>query len=156
MPDHQDEIPPSGFYGRLSSMKSYASPLSFLTILSPKRPDFLATMTPEEKAVMGQHLAYTWKLFDQGKIVLGGAPPTGPSGSSCGGWIRQKKCSGSMKPAAGQGPSGPRRPRPWGGVGRTGDGMRMIRPRLIIMSQPRPGSDSRPSAGRVGSVENPK
>jgi hypothetical protein len=61
-------------------MKSYASPLSFLSTLRPHRPDFLATMTPEEKAVMGQHLAYTWKLFDQGKIVLGGAATNGAIG----------------------------------------------------------------------------
>ena len=29
--------------------------LSFLTTLRPKRPDFLATLTPEEKAMTGQH-----------------------------------------------------------------------------------------------------
>jgi hypothetical protein len=39
--------------------------LSFLTTLRPKRPDFISTMTPEEKAVMGQHLAYTRQLFDR-------------------------------------------------------------------------------------------
>jgi uncharacterized protein YciI len=37
-------------------------------------------MTPEEKAVMGQHLAYTRQLFDQGKIVLGGAATDGAIG----------------------------------------------------------------------------
>jgi len=35
--------------------------------MDPKHPDFLATMTPEEKAVMGQHMAYTRELFDQGR-----------------------------------------------------------------------------------------
>ena len=47
--------------------------LSFISTLRPKCPYFLATMTPEEKAVMGQHMAYTRQLFDQGKIVPGGA-----------------------------------------------------------------------------------
>jgi hypothetical protein len=56
------------------------SPLSFLSTLRPKRPDFLATMTLEEKAVMGQHQAYTRQLFDQGKIVLGGAATDGAIG----------------------------------------------------------------------------
>jgi hypothetical protein len=37
-------------------------------------------MTPEEKAVMGQHLAYTRQLFDQGRIVLGGAATDGAIG----------------------------------------------------------------------------
>jgi len=55
-------------------------PLPFLSTLRPKRPDFLATMTPEEKAVMGQHQAYTRQLFDQGKIVLGGAATDGAIG----------------------------------------------------------------------------
>jgi len=72
-------------------------PLSFLSTLRPNRPDFPATMTPEEKAVMGQHQAYIRQLFDQGKIVLGGAATDGPSASSSGGWIRQKKPGGSMR-----------------------------------------------------------
>jgi len=71
-------------------------PLSFLSTLRPHRPDFLATVAPEEKAVMGQHMAYTRELFDQGKIVWAVPPPMGPSASSSGGWIRQKKCGGSM------------------------------------------------------------
>jgi hypothetical protein len=54
--------------------------LSFLSTLPPKRPDFLATMTLEEKAVMGQHLAYTRQLFDQGKVVPGGAATNGAIG----------------------------------------------------------------------------
>jgi len=48
--------------------------------MGPNRPDFLATMTLEEKAVMGQHLAYTRQLFDQGKIFLGGASTDGAIG----------------------------------------------------------------------------
>jgi uncharacterized protein YciI len=54
--------------------------LTFLSTLMPKRPDFLATMTPEEQAVMAQHMAYTRTLFDQGKIVLGGAATDGALG----------------------------------------------------------------------------
>jgi len=54
--------------------------LSFLTTLRPKHPDFLATMTPEVKAVMGQHMAYTRQLFDQGKNILGGAATDGAIG----------------------------------------------------------------------------
>jgi hypothetical protein len=54
--------------------------LSFLTTLLPHRPDLLATMTPEEKAVMAQHQAYTKQLFDQGKMVLGGAATNGAIG----------------------------------------------------------------------------
>jgi uncharacterized protein YciI len=37
-------------------------------------------MTPEEKAAMGQHMAYTQQLFDQGKIVMGGAVTDGAIG----------------------------------------------------------------------------
>ena len=55
-------------------------PLTFLTTLRPYRPDSLANMTPEEKAVMGQHQAYVRQLFDQGKIVLGGAATDGAIG----------------------------------------------------------------------------
>jgi uncharacterized protein YciI len=54
--------------------------LTFLSTLRPKRPDFLATMTPEEQAIMGQHMAYTRQLFEQGKIVLGGAATDGAIG----------------------------------------------------------------------------
>ena len=55
-------------------------PLTFLSTLRPKRPDFLVTIADEQKAVMGQHLAYTKQLFDQGKIVLGGAATSGAIG----------------------------------------------------------------------------
>jgi uncharacterized protein YciI len=55
-------------------------PLTFLSTLRPKRPDFLVTMADEQKAVMGQHMAYTKELFDQGKIVLDGAATNGAVG----------------------------------------------------------------------------
>ena len=55
-------------------------PLEFIETLRPKREDFLATMTPEEKSVMGEHFAYNRKLFEEGKILLGGAATDGAVG----------------------------------------------------------------------------
>ena len=52
----------------------------YISTLRPRRPDFLATMTPAEKAAMGEHFAYTKRLFDDGKIVLGGAATDGAIG----------------------------------------------------------------------------
>ncbi|HMA05098.1 MAG TPA: YciI family protein [Methanomicrobiales archaeon] len=52
----------------------------FISTLRPRRPDFLATMTPDEKAVMGEHASYTKRLFDEGKIILGGAATDGAIG----------------------------------------------------------------------------
>jgi uncharacterized protein YciI len=60
--------------------KTMTPPLTILSTFRPKLPDFLATMTPEEKAVMGLHVTYTRQLFDQGKIVLGGAAIDGAIG----------------------------------------------------------------------------
>jgi uncharacterized protein YciI len=57
-----------------------SQPVHFISTLRPRRPDFLSTMTPEEKAVMGEHVAYTRRLFDGGKIVLGGAATDGAIG----------------------------------------------------------------------------
>jgi uncharacterized protein YciI len=54
--------------------------LTFISTLRPKRPDFLATMTDQEKAVMGQHMAYTKHLFDRGKIIQSGAATDGAIG----------------------------------------------------------------------------
>jgi uncharacterized protein YciI len=55
-------------------------PLTYISTMRPKRPDFLASMTPEERAVMEQHLAYVRRLFDQGKLLLGGAATDGAIG----------------------------------------------------------------------------
>jgi uncharacterized protein YciI len=57
-----------------------SQPMYFISTLRPRRPDFLSTMTPAEKTVMGEHAAYTRRLFDQGKIVLGGAATDGSIG----------------------------------------------------------------------------
>ncbi|MDD1678967.1 MAG: YciI family protein [Methanomicrobiales archaeon] len=52
----------------------------YLSILRPKHGDFIATMTMEEKRVMERHFAYTKRLFEQGKIILGGAATDGAIG----------------------------------------------------------------------------
>ena len=54
--------------------------MEFIETLRPKRENFVATMTTEEKAVMEEHFAYTRKLFEQGKILLGGAATDGSIG----------------------------------------------------------------------------
>ncbi len=55
-------------------------PLTYISTMRPKRPDFLASMTPEERAVMEQHFVYVRRLFDQGKLLLGGAATDGAIG----------------------------------------------------------------------------
>ena len=54
--------------------------LEFLSIMRPKRFDFLTTMTAEEKAVMERHQAYARNLFEQGKIIVGGVAKDGAIG----------------------------------------------------------------------------
>ena len=54
--------------------------LEFLETLRPKRENFIGTMTPEEKVVMGEHAAYARRLFDEGKILLGGVATNGAVG----------------------------------------------------------------------------
>ena len=44
--------------------------MEFISLIRPKRPDFLSTMTPEEQATMGHHLAYVKALFDEKKMAL--------------------------------------------------------------------------------------
>ena len=43
------------------------SPVTYISTMRPNRPDFLATMTPRERAVMSEHMAYVGRLFDEGK-----------------------------------------------------------------------------------------
>ncbi|MDD1669144.1 MAG: YciI family protein [Methanomicrobiales archaeon] len=57
--------------------------LEFIETLRPKRENFIATMTPEEKAVMGEHFAYNRRLFEEGKILFGGAATDGAIGIIC-------------------------------------------------------------------------
>ena len=54
--------------------------LEYISTILPGRPDFLAMMTSEELSVMQQHLAYVQGLFDQGKLLLGGAATDGAIG----------------------------------------------------------------------------
>ena len=54
--------------------------MEYISLLRPKRPDFLTTMTPGERETMSQHMKYVRHLFDQGKIILGGAATDGAIG----------------------------------------------------------------------------
>lgn len=54
--------------------------LDYISLLRLKRPDFLTTMTPEEQKAMGLHREYVTSLFEQGKIVMGGAATDGTLG----------------------------------------------------------------------------
>ncbi|MFD0825963.1 hypothetical protein ACT8ZR_09875 [Neobacillus sp. M.A.Huq-85] len=46
--------------------------LEFLAIGKSKRENWLATMTPEEKTIMGKHLEYVRQMYAEGKVVLSG------------------------------------------------------------------------------------
>lgn len=49
----------------------------WLYFVHPPRPDFVATITPDEAAIMqGPHSDYLQSLFDDGRLVLAG-PTTG-------------------------------------------------------------------------------
>lgn len=52
----------------------------FIFTLRPRRSDFIGTMSSREKEVMEQHFAYSRRMFDQGKILLGGAATDGAIG----------------------------------------------------------------------------
>jgi uncharacterized protein YciI len=54
--------------------------LTFISLLRPWRPDFIATMTTEERAVMDRHLAYIDELAGKGKVILAGAATDGSVG----------------------------------------------------------------------------
>lgn len=57
-----------------------ATPLEYIFIMRPRRPDFLTTMTPAEQETMQKHLSYADRLFREGKIILGGAALDGAIG----------------------------------------------------------------------------
>jgi uncharacterized protein len=46
--------------------------LEFLAIAKGKRENWLATMTPEEQAIMGKHLEYVRQMSSEGKVILAG------------------------------------------------------------------------------------
>ncbi|MDO9325608.1 MAG: YciI family protein [Methanoregula sp.] len=54
--------------------------IDFISLIRPKRTDFLATMTSQEKAVMGEHRDYVRSLFKEGRIVLSGEGTEGTIG----------------------------------------------------------------------------
>jgi hypothetical protein len=54
--------------------------MGFIETLRPKRENFVATMTPVEKAGMGEYFAYNRRLFEEGKILMGGAATDGAIG----------------------------------------------------------------------------
>lgn len=54
--------------------------IDFISLIRTKRTDFLTTMTPQEKAVMGEHTDYIQTLFKEGKIVLSGEGTEGTLG----------------------------------------------------------------------------
>lgn len=47
--------------------------------LIPSRPDFAMTMTDDERAIMGAHVAYWTELMNKGKVVVFG-PVMDPNG----------------------------------------------------------------------------
>lgn len=54
--------------------------MEFISLIRPKRLDFLATMTAEEQATMIQHKEYVREMIAQGKIFLDGRAPDGTIG----------------------------------------------------------------------------
>ena len=69
----------------LGWLTRYAAPAAelryFVCRLLPPRPTFMADMTAEEMAIMGQHAAYWRGLLEQGAAVV-----FGPVGGPQGGW----------------------------------------------------------------------
>ncbi len=51
--------------------------MEFISLIRPKRLDFLTTMTPEEEAAMALHKDYVRDMIAQGKIFLQGGAPDG-------------------------------------------------------------------------------
>lgn len=52
----------------------------FFLKLVPRRPTFSQDMTPEERAIMMQHIAYWTELMNKGKVVVFG-PVMDPAGA---------------------------------------------------------------------------
>ncbi|MFA4824239.1 MAG: hypothetical protein WC593_03690 [Methanoregula sp.] len=51
--------------------------MDFISLIRPKRLDFLTTMTPEEQVTMVQHADYVKDMIAQGKIFMHGGAPDG-------------------------------------------------------------------------------
>jgi uncharacterized protein YciI len=57
-----------------------SEPMEYISLIRPKRQDFLMTMTPAEQATMDQHAAYVRDMIAQGQILLDGGSPDGTIG----------------------------------------------------------------------------
>ena len=55
--------------------------LEFLYVFTPKRENFITTMTMEEQIAFMQHLSYTAGLSTEGKLVFSGACTDGAYGT---------------------------------------------------------------------------
>lgn len=53
---------------------------TYIMTLRPNHENFIATMTPAEKAAMGEHFLYAKALFDKGTIIIGGSSTDGSIG----------------------------------------------------------------------------
>jgi uncharacterized protein YciI len=60
--------------------RTMTTPLEYISFMRPRRPDFLTSMTPAEQETMQKHLSYVDRLFNEGKIILGGAALDGAIG----------------------------------------------------------------------------
>jgi len=78
---NEDVTPNPGYYYGVRPHRLIMDGNStYVMTLRPNRENFIATMTPEEKAAMGQHFLYSRGLFDEGKIIIGGAATDGSIG----------------------------------------------------------------------------
>ena len=63
-----------------AAMRCMSYSMDFISLLRPKRPDFLTTLTPGEQATMEKHWDYVKDLIAQGKIIMSGAAIDGTIG----------------------------------------------------------------------------
>ena len=54
--------------------------MEFISLIRPKRQNFLTTMTPAEQVTMDQHAEYVRDMIAQGQILLNGCAPDGTIG----------------------------------------------------------------------------
>jgi uncharacterized protein YciI len=60
-----------------TAISSMTDTMDFISLIRPKRLDFLTTMTPGEQATMALHTDYVRDMITQGKIFLEGSTPDG-------------------------------------------------------------------------------
>lgn len=54
--------------------------MDFISLIRPKRLDFLSTMTPEERTAMEEHKEYVRVMIADGQVFLDGGSPEGTLG----------------------------------------------------------------------------